>query len=152
MATPDPHETSYYALRPRTPVRAWAVCVLLVVVGVAAGLVGWSEPRQMVLVVGGVVAVLAGLALGITAATFVSSWTLHIVLTPEGYEVSGPGYHKSGSWVDVDAVSTTPDGSRLVIAKGLVDRTFIQCPGGEADERMRAVAEDITARLRALET
>lgn len=151
MAVPDPRETSYYALRPRTPVRAWVVAGLAFVVGAAFLLIGWPEPRNVVLIVLGAVAALGGLALGITAGAFVSSRTLHVVLSPEGYEVSGPGYHKDGSWIDVDAVSATPDGSRLVIARGRVDRAFIQAPGGETDERMQAITEDIAARLRALD-
>lgn len=66
-------------------------------------------------------------------------------------EVSGPGYHKSGAWIDVDAVSATPDGSRLVIARGRVDRTFIQAPGGKPDDQMRAITDDISRRMQALD-
>ena len=43
------------------------------------------------------------------------------------------------------------DGSRLVIARGQVDRVFIQAPGGEADAQMQAITDDISARLEALD-
>lgn len=151
MATPNLQDTSYYALRPRTPVRAWVIAVLAVVAGIWVGVVGWQDPRQIAVLVVGVLLGLSGVALGIIAAAFVSSRTLHINLSPQGYEVSGPGYHKDGAWIDVDAVSATPDGSRLVIARGQVDRVFIQAPGGEADAQMQAITDDISARLEALD-
>lgn len=144
-------DATYYALRPRTPVRAWAIAGLTLVAGVAAVLAGWPEPRNVALVVVGALLAVAGLALAITAVIFMRTRTLHITLSPDGYEVLGPGYHKSGAWIDVDAVSATPDGSRLVIARGRVDRTFIQAPGGQLDDQMRAIADDIARRMRSLE-
>lgn len=152
MAVPDLTETSYYALRPSTPVRAWVIAVLAMAAGVWVCLTGWQDPRNTLTIVAGAALALGGVALGMTAAAFVSSRTLHIVLSPQGYEVSGPGYHKEGAWIDVDAVSATPDGSRLVIARGQVDRVFIQAPGGEADAQMQAITDDISARLQGLET
>lgn len=151
MPAPELGDTSYYTLRPQTPVRAWALAALALVVGVAACLAGWPEPRRIVLVVIGVLVGLLGVALAIAAAAFVSARTVHIVLSPDGYQVNGPGYHKQGSWIDVDEVAATPDGARLVISSGHVDRTFIQAPGGVADERMQAITTDITRRLEALD-
>ena len=144
-------DPTYYALRPQTPVRAWVIAGLALVAGGAALLAGWPEPRKLVLMVIGALVGVAGLALAITAAVFLQTRTLHITLSPDGYEVSGPGYHKSGAWIDVDAVSATPDGSRLVIARGRVDRTFIQAPGGKPDDQMRAITDDISRRMQALD-
>lgn len=138
--------TAYYALRPRTPVRAWLLSVLLMVAGAVLLVLGWPQEQLVPMVAGGVV-LLAGLVLAILCASLVSSRTMHITFTPDGFEVSGPGYHKGGAWVDVDAVSATPDGSRLVISQGHVDRTFIQAPSGQADAQMRAIAADLSARL-----
>ncbi|MGI5952087.1 MAG: hypothetical protein ACOX61_09650 [Brooklawnia sp.] len=152
MATPNVGDTAYYALQPRTPARAWVLAVSLIVVGVVLVLAGGlGETRNTVLLVIGVVVGLVGVAMAIAAAAFVQSRTLHVRLTPEGYEVNGPGYHKQGAWMDVDAVSATPDGARLVIARGQVDRTFIQAPGGRGDARMRALSADIAGRLQAFE-
>lgn len=151
MADERSDANSYYALRPKAPVRAWLLAIVLVVGGGVAAMAGSSEPRTVWLIVLGVVLLVAGVALGITSVAFVSSRTLHIVLSSEGFEVTGPSYHKSGAWIDVDSVSTTPDGARLVIAQGRVDRTYIQVPGGTADARMRQITADIAARLNALE-
>ncbi len=147
---PGFRDSSHYDLRPRTPVRAWVMAGIALVAGVVALVVGWPEPRNLALVVVGALLVVGGLALGITAAVFVRTRTLRITLSPDGYEVAGPGYHKAGAWIDVDAVSATPDGNRLVIARGRVDRTFIQPPRGEAEEQMRAIIDDISDRLKAL--
>ena len=153
MAIPNPGDTSYYALRPRTPVRAWVLAIVLLGVGVLLIVLGWrAELRNTVLVVIGVVVGLLGLAMAIGAASFVQARTLHVALSPSGFEVNGPGYHKDGAWIDVDAVSATPDGARLVIARGQVDRTFIQSPGGSADAQMQALRNDIAARLKSLES
>lgn len=146
-ATPAASGTTYYALRPRTPSRAWLLAGLFVVAGVAAVVAGVGEPPSSVALVLGVLVGLAGIGLAVAAAAFVQSRTQHVVLSDEGFEVTGPGYHRSGVWLDVDAVSATPDGSRLVIAQGHVDRTFIQSPGGRADATMQALVADITARL-----
>lgn len=147
---PGFRDPTHYDLRPRTPTRAWITAGIALLAGVIAFVVGWSEPRNTVLVVSGAVLALGGAALGITTAVFMRTRTLRITLSPDGYEVFGPGYHKSGAWIDVDAVSATPDGTRLVIARGRVDRTFIQPPRGEAEEQMRAIVDDITDRLQAL--
>jgi len=138
---------AYYALRPKAPVRAVVLAAVLAIAGAVLCWLGWPEPRNLPLGIAGAVAAAVGVALGIAAVAFVSSGTLHIVLSDDGFDVSGPGYHKGGAWIDVTGVSATPDGSRLVIAQGLVDRTFIQCPGGVADERMRALTLDVSARL-----
>lgn len=152
MATPRIGETAYYALRPRRPVRAWVLAILLLLIGALMLTLGWrADPRNTVLVVIGVVAGVLGLAMAIVAASFVQARTLHVTLTPDGFEVNGPGYHKAGSWIDVDTVSATPDGARLVIARGQVDRTFIQAPGGTPGDLMRELTADISARLHALD-
>lgn len=151
-AASDLEQTSTYALQPRAPLRAWAVTGLALLAG---GLCLWSglgaDPTNVLLVVLGSLAVLAGVVMGIAALAFISTCTLRVTLSPSGFEVKGPGYHKQGSWIDVDAVSSTPDGARLVIASGQVERTFIQAPGGQVDAKMHALTEDIAARLRALE-
>ena len=144
-------QTSYYALRPATPVRAWGLAVLGVALGGLALWIGWPEPRRMVLVVAGAIVALAGLVLAAVAATFINSRTTHVVLSDDGFEVSGPDYHKSGEWREVSAVSATPDGARLVITQGHVDRTFIQAPGGAVDKRMRALTDEIAERLGRIE-
>lgn len=142
-----------YALRPKNPVRAWVLAAAGLIIGIATLSLGLSgETTNVVLVVVGVVLTAFGLILGIAALAFISNRTLYVVLSPEGFEVSGPGYHKSGSWIDVDAVSATPDGARLVIGSGHIERTFIQAPGGVANDQMKALTEDIAARLRALES
>ncbi len=131
--------------------RAWAIAACLLIAGVVAlwtGLAG--ETTNGVLVIIGAVLAVAGLGLGIAALTFVSNRTLYVVLSPDGFEVSGPGYHKSGAWIDVDSVSATPDGARLVIGQGHIERTFIQAPGGIADDQMKALTADLSARLHGL--
>lgn len=140
-------QTSYYALRPTTPVRAWLLTGLGLALGGLAMWVGLPEPRRIVLIIAGVILLIVALILAVVAASFTSSRTTHVVLSDEGFEVSGPGYHKAGDWRDVSAVAATPDGARLVITQGHVDRTFIQAPGGAVDDRMRALTDEIAERL-----
>lgn len=149
--TASPHDESaaYYALRPKTPVRAIVLAAILVVAGGVLCWLGWPGSRSMPLGIAGVVALAIGVVLGIAAVVFVSSGTLHVVVSDDGFDVSGPGYHKSGAWIDVTGVSATADGARLVIARGQVDRTFVQCPGGIANERMQALVDDVSKRVRA---
>ncbi len=150
QAASDSEQTSHYALKPRNPVRAWAIAGCLLIAGVVALWTGLaSETTNGVLVIIGAVLAVAGLGLGIAALTFVSNRTLYVVLSPDGFEVSGPGYHKSGAWIDVDSVSATPDGARLVIGQGHIERTFIQAPGSVADDQMKALTADISSRVRA---
>lgn len=149
-AAPRPVDTSYYALRPRTPLRAWLLAGLLLVAGIAGVVVGLGEPRRPVILALGVLAAAAAFALVIAALAFVQSRTQHVVLSPEGFEVTGPGYHRSGAWLDVDAVSATPDGTRLVIAQGKVDRTFIQSAGARSDAVMKALVDDLIKRVSSL--
>ena len=47
----------------------------------------------------------------------------------------------------MDSVSATPDGARLVIGQGHIERTFIQAPGGIADDQMKALTADLSSRL-----
>ena len=148
---PDSAATSHYALRPTTPVRALVLAGCCLLFGALGAFFGVQNANS-VLVALGVALAVAGVALTITAVVFVSSRTTHITLSPEGFEVSGHGYQKSGAWLDVDKVASTPDGTRLVISQGHVDRTYIQAPGCRLDDRMRAITADIAARLEAPET
>ena len=63
-------------------------------------------------------------------------------------EVLPPGAH---GWFQHGHAEWSPDGSRLVIARGRVDRTFIQAPGGKPDDQMRAITDDISRRMQALD-
>lgn len=139
--------TSYYSLRPRPPVRAWALAVVLTVGGVLAVVVGWPAPHLVPLLVFGGVLTAAGVVLGVVSTVFIASRALRVVLSDDGFEVNGPGYHKQGSWLDVDRVATTPDNARLVISQGHVDRTFIQAPGARPTPQMEALVADIAERL-----
>lgn len=151
QATSGDPQTNHYALKPQNPVRAWALAAGLLITGIALLWLGLGGSATVVwqVIVGAVLAVF-GLGLGVAALTFVSNRTLYVVLSPDGFQVSGPGYHKSGAWIDVDSVSATPDGARLVIGSGHVERTFIQAPGGVADDQMKALTDDIAVRLQAL--
>lgn len=147
MTTPSrPAPESAYALRPQTPVRAWLLASVLVVAGVVVAYLGFRPPRNTVIAVIGIVAGVAGILLGLLAATFVAARTQYVTLTDSGFDVSGPRYHRSGTWDEVTAVNATPDGSRLVISCGLVTRVFIQAPGGN-DPQMAALTDDIVTRL-----
>ena len=139
--------TTYHALRPEAPVRAWVLACLALVIGVVGLVLGWNRDLVPIWIAGAAL-VLAGLFLALIARSFVSSRTLHVTLDSDGFLVSGPGYRREGQWADVDSVHSPPDGSRLVIASGPVKRVYIQAPGGVADERMMAVTKDIANRLR----
>lgn len=139
---------THHVLRPRTPVRAWVLVSLMLIVGIIVLIVGLVNGiRVPALVIGGVL-VLVGAVLGLITGSFVATRTLQVTLDDEGYQISGPGYRREGAWREVDQVRSTPDGLRLVIASGPVRRDFIQAPGGVTTEQMRALTDDIATRLR----
>lgn len=143
-----------YALKPANPVRAWIVSALLLVLAILLiwGGVSPGETVRIVMLVLGVIAAVIGLVILASAVFLVKHRTVTVVFSQEGFEVIGPGYYRSGDWIDVDAVSATPDGSRLVIDQGHIERTFIQVPGGVADEQMKALTKDIKRRLKNAES
>lgn len=137
-----------HVLRPRTPVRAWVLVGLLLIAGAVLLVVGLATGTRVgLLVTGGVLLGLA-LVLAVVTGSFMATGRLQVSLDAAGYQISGPGYRREGSWREVDSVRSTPDGMRLVIASGPVRRDFIQAPGGVAAEQMAALISDIAERLR----
>lgn len=146
-ASSDPTNTTYHALRPRPPIRAWMLAVLLATIGAILLIFGVGRTPGLVMAVCGGVLLVLGIALGMLGIIFVNARTVHITLDAQGFQVSGPGYQRSGEWDEVTAVNATPDGARIVIACGRVSRVFIQAPGGVADATMDRIAEEISVHL-----
>ncbi len=140
-------ETTYYALRPATPRRAWFIVVICAVVGIAMIVNAVSNVHSVAFIIAGTVLVVIALALGIIALTFVSSRVQHIVLNDEKCEVSGPGYRRQALWADVVSLDSTPDGTRMVLTCCDGSRIFLQAPGNVKSPQMEALKAQLSAHL-----
>lgn len=136
-----------YVLKPRPPVRAFAIAGVLSLVG--ALLVVWAASRQAALVwqVLAVIVLVVGVALAVLGAVSMVKMRTFITLDDKGYTIKGPGIDKGGEWSDVTKVTTTHQGAHLTMYHGEVGRTHIMCPGGADDPQMTALAQDIADHL-----
>ncbi|MDQ7991783.1 MAG: hypothetical protein AAGC63_02040 [Propionicimonas sp.] len=135
---------STHVLRPRPPLRAFAVAAGLALAGIglfaAPDLFGWPEILRGV----GVAVVLLGLvflALGVVA---MRRMRVEVVLDPQGYRVVGPSGTQSGTWQGVVRVARA--NQQVILDGGDGTRTVIALPRGGAGDLNR-LADDIARQL-----
>ena len=139
--------TVRHVIKPRTPVRAFIIAAVLVLVGAVLVAVSAAQSAGAVWAALPAVLMVAGLALvGIAVASMVKMRTF-VTVDDEGYRITGPGVDKQGTWVDVTRVTTSSNGSHLTLYHGEVGRTHILCPAGGDDPSMQALVADISRRL-----
>lgn len=137
-----------FFLKPRPPLRAFAIAAVLSLVGALFLVLALQLEWHVV------VAVLAALVLAIGITLFAVSLVamarlgVRITLTDEGYHVSGTNQEHSGAWADVTKVTQAVDSAHVTIYHGNVRRTHLIFPGGPAQDQMPDVVEAITERLR----
>lgn len=139
--------TTTYVLKPRPPVRAFAiaagtaVCALLLVVEGSA----WSWPVFFV-VLGWL---LLACALGLLGAAL---WSMHrmrvfVDLDDDGYAISGAGSQAAASWTDVARVTSVGGGSRLVFYAKDGTTTNLVSPSGPGNREIKRLSDDLAIRL-----
>jgi len=136
-----------YVLKPRPPVRAFALGAIVSMVGAGVTVLAASQGWSSVVVILGVVVMVAGLAL--VVGGIVSMWTMRVFvdLDEEGFHIHGPGVDARKAWKGVTKVSLSGDESHVVFAHGEVERTHLFCPSGPGDEQFEALLADISKHL-----
>lgn len=137
-----------YVIQSRPPVRAFVVAAVAALVG-ALLLVGSFAWGWHVLwgVLGGL-ALVAGVALTIIAFLSIQRLAVHLTLDDEGYKVSGSEVDHAGQWRDVTKVTRSQEGSHVTIYHGVVRRTHLLFPAGDAAQ-IEEILADVRARLQA---
>jgi hypothetical protein len=102
-------------LKPRPPVRAFAIAAVSAVLGAVAIVLGGPEWWGLVLrIVGGALVALAVLLLLATIGA-VTRNKVRIELDETGYAVTGPQGARSGGWDDVVRVTQSASGRRITL-------------------------------------
>ncbi len=136
-----------HVLRPRPPIRAFALAAALCVVGAVLTVVLAANDAGVGWIVFAVVVLVLGLALLAAAGYSLVRLRTYVDLTDEGWTVRGPGDRRSGSWDDVTKVTISYNGAHITMHHGQVARTHIIAPGNIASEEMKALAADIAKYL-----
>lgn len=139
--------TKTHVLRPRPPVRAFALAAVLSVVGAFLTILLVAKGVPMGWVVVGIVILAFGVALLVAAVISMVRLRTYVDLSDEGWTVRGPSGRRSGSWDDVTKVTISYNGAHLTLCHGQVARTHIIAPGNIASEEMKALAEDVATYL-----
>lgn len=135
---------STHLMKPRPPVRAFALAALLVVLGAALAVLPDALHWPVALIVLGVVLIVAGLGLLWVAVNAMRTMRVRVVLDDQGFRVEGPGEPRQGSWTDITRVTRSP--GRITLHRRDGGQTHLVVPrGGSAD--LAALGADIVRRL-----
>lgn len=135
-----------YVLRPRPPIRAFAMAAVLSLVG-AGLLVGFGSRGVLGGQIAGWIVLGVGLLLGVIGLVSMRTMRVLVDLDDEGFRVHGPGVDKRSDWSSITKVVSADDGARLIFHHGAIERTHLWCPMGAGDPQMQALAEDVARRL-----
>lgn len=136
-----------FILRPRPPLRAFAIAAILSLVGAVMLVFSLQSDWHVVVTVLAVIALALGVVLFAMALVSMARLGVRISLTDEGYHVSGTNQEHSGAWTDVTKVTQAVHGAHVTIYHGNVRRTHLIFPGGAAQQQMQDVVDEITERL-----
>ncbi len=138
-----------YTLKPKLPMRALVMAIFLAFVGASLLVTNTKQPLHIALVVMGAVALVIAVVFAIGIVVSMRTLAVHVDIDDKGYAILGAGEPRRGTWDEVTNLSTTPDGSRLKISKGMIVRHYVLAPGGAPDEQMAALVDDMRAKLQA---
>lgn len=139
-----------FFLKPRPPLRAFLVAALCSLVGGILLLVGLQQGWPWLVNVLTAVVLVAGVGLFAAALVATARLGVRVVISDEGYRITGTHQSHEGEWADVTKVTQAVTGAHLTIYHGNVRRTHLIFPGGPAQSRMQDVADEIMARLERL--
>lgn len=144
-----PEEPTVYLLRPAPLMRAFLIAGVLALVGavlmVCTNALGW----HVIWFILGLLIGLVGLAL-FGVAVFAMFWQRQVraELTDSGYAFRTTKRSVEGRWDAVTKVSASDTGHRITFTTRDGHREDVIFPVGNEDRRLRAMVEDLTARLR----
>lgn len=133
-----------HQVRQRPALRALALSALLMLVGLVLVLMAELLDRNLLLTVGGLLALVLG------AGLFGASWwvaraaRMQVVLDEDGYAIQGRDSAQSRRWADVRRVTSASGRLTLFLADGT--RVLLAVPRGRRDD-FDALGADIARRL-----
>lgn len=133
-----------HQVRQRPPLRALGLSAGLVLIAIVLLLMADLLDHQFALTALGIVVLVAGLALFVSAWLLARLMRVEIVLDERGYRLVGPGKAESASWAEISRV--TRGDSRITMHRK--DGTRVQlvvARGGRTD--LDALGDDIASRL-----
>lgn len=137
-------EDTQHLIKPRPPVRAFAIAAVLSIVGAILLVFGLRNSLGVVLVILGALFLLLGVVLALTGITAMLRQRVTITLTEEGYELNSRHGVFQGEWEAVTRITQSKDGKHFTIHEGdEVRRHLIFAPGAtlEVDEFLKDLAE-----------
>ena len=136
-----------YVLKPRPPVRAFALAAVLSLAG--AGLLATAASRGwgVLWVIVAALVLAVGVAFGAAGALSTRTMRVFVDITDEGWAVHGAGQSRSGPWSEVTKVTTSDHGAHISLHHGHVARTHLFCASGGEDPQMQGLIADIAAHL-----
>ena len=143
----EPGEVDTFELVPRPPVRAYALASLIAAAGavltVVSSSAGWGAPATAFCLA----LLIAGVVLLVAAVVAASKMRVRVSLTDAGYEVTGPGGDRSGTWKDVSRITLAADGHRLTLHHSPEKRTMLVTPWGAHDPELERIGQAMAKRL-----
>lgn len=136
-----------FVLRPRPPLRAFAIAAILSLVGAVLLVFALQNEWHVVVTLVASVTLVLGIALFAMALVSMARLGVRVTLNDEGYRVSGTNQEHVGKWADVTKVTQAVHGAHITIYHGNVRRTHLIFPGGSAQRHMQDVVDEITERL-----
>ena len=144
----DDGAVSVHTLRPDPPVRAFGIAAVTSVVGagvlVLASAQGWPTVVQVL----GVVILVAGLALLVTALWSMVRMRVRAELTKTGYTFRTPMGVRHGTWAETTSVTASESGRRMSIHHRDETVQHVLAPVGATDPNMQALVKDMADRLK----
>jgi len=136
-----------YVLKPRPPLRAFAIAAAAAVLALLLIVVGGTNHWHLGVIVIGWVLLLLALALLGLALWSMQRMRLFVDLDEKGYAITGAGADTTGTWADVKKVTSADGGAVITFygADGVLARLI--SPQGTDDADMRRLAGDLSAYL-----
>lgn len=132
-------------IRPRPPVRAFALAAVAVLLGAALLVAGSALGWGVVVTVIAVVVMVAGVALALVAIGAARRQAVTVSFDSDGFRVVPPaGETHAGPWTSVTKVTGAP--GRLTLHQGDERRTHLIVPAG-SDADLDAIAAAIGRHL-----
>ncbi len=135
--------TSTYVIKPRPPVRAFALSAILALLGAAVIVLSAEYGWPVGVLALGVVVLVLSVALVVLAFVARSRMAVTVEITDDGYVVREPGGVREGRWADVTKVTEAP--GRLTFHSGDDRRFHLMAPGGSGD--LDRIAAEVARRL-----
>jgi len=139
-----------YLLKPRIPGGTW-LAVVLMLGGIVMILAGLFSGGSMALSIAGCVVAVLGLGLLIVTIVVMRHQRVWVTFDDEGYTVEGPSGEFSGSWIDVTDVQVSRRNAKVALWHGPNRRTVIAHPARQMDDEFMKVRQDIIDHVEALD-